>query len=108
MTLPSKRQLEKEQQMAQRLVLDARELYGDIAVDAALNHEAYYLIPPDMIWVKCPICETNMPIDCILWHITQHRGSYRCEEYPCFISDRRFKTYRGFRQHVRLAHKIDL
>lgn len=83
------------------LIRGARAEYGDQAVNDALD-EVYYIIPPNMIFVTCPRCQTEVGVDYIFFHLREHYGAYPCLYDGCY--DRRFKTYRGYLQHRRKAH----
>jgi hypothetical protein len=95
------RELADDTKQADYLIIGARTQYGNQAVDDALSM-VYYIIPPEMIWVRCPHCEDQVTIDFIHKHIRQHRGYWPCTAEGCF--DRRFQTGRGLAQHRRRAH----
>jgi hypothetical protein len=96
------RELADDTKQADYLIIGARTAYGNQAVDDALNNEVYYIIPPNMIYVRCPQCEAQIGVDYIHLHIREHRGYHRCQVEGC--ADRRFQTYRGYMQHRRRAH----
>lgn len=83
------------------LIREARAKYGDQAVNDALD-AVYYIIPPNMIFVTCPRCQTQVGIDYIFFHLREHYGAHPCMYEGCY--GRRFLTYRGYLQHRRLAH----
>ena len=97
------RELANDTWQADYLIIGARAAYGNQAVDDALNNEVYYIIPPTMIFVRCPHCEEQIGVDYIHLHIREHRGYYFCTHDDA-CSGRRFKTHRGYLQHLRKAH----
>ena len=98
--LIAQKQLEADNALAQQIINRAIEIYGPNLVVAALNLAPYYIIPDTMIFMTCPICESQITIDYIERHIHNHRGIYEC-----IWCSRRFKTERGRQLHDARSHR---
>ena len=84
----------------------AKRKYGAQVVNDWLADD-YYIVPPEVPTVICPICHASVNLLGLARHIPNHRGKYQCYLPACQGKSNRFDTARGLRVHIVKTHTKD-